>query len=124
MHHLYQSITNCVQSAYPYSQRSLLTTKVSRFLDPIFFGDYPEVMKTRLDSRLPVFSESESLDIKGSADFVGINHYTSFYVTDRPPGSPAPSYFEQYAKDPEVIPQSKSSISLYPSHTNYQNLYH
>ncbi|KAH9079106.1 hypothetical protein Ae201684P_015463 [Aphanomyces euteiches] len=30
------------------------------YADPIYFGDYPEVMKTRLGDRLPKFTEAES----------------------------------------------------------------
>ena len=29
------------------------------------------------ESRLPHFTEEESLEIQGSADFLGFNHYTS-----------------------------------------------
>ncbi|KAM1417510.1 hypothetical protein ACFX1Q_021800 [Malus domestica] len=49
------------------------------FLDPFIFGDYPSSMRRRVGSRLPTFSKSESTLIKGSLDFVGINHYTTFY---------------------------------------------
>lgn len=50
------------------------------FYDPIFFGDYPKSMKDSVGSRLPVFSDDEKLMIKGSADFFGLNHYSSRYV--------------------------------------------
>ncbi|XP_031400385.1 beta-glucosidase 40-like [Punica granatum] len=49
-------------------------------LDPLMFGDYPSSMKTRVGSRLPKFSQSESALVKGSLDFVGINHYTTYYA--------------------------------------------
>ncbi|CAH2063052.1 unnamed protein product, partial [Thlaspi arvense] len=57
-------------------------------LKPLEFGDYPDVMKRSLGSRLPVFSEEESEKVKGSSDFVGIIHYTTLYVRKR---RPAPS---------------------------------
>ncbi|KAL1209088.1 Beta-glucosidase 8 [Cardamine amara subsp. amara] len=50
-------------------------------LKPLVFGDYPDEMKSTLGSRLPVFSEEESEQVKGSSDFVGIIHYQTFYVT-------------------------------------------
>ncbi|KAM3352173.1 hypothetical protein ACQJBY_023810 [Aegilops geniculata] len=53
-------------------------------LDPLVFGDYPQVMKKNVGSRLPTFTEVQSELIKGSLDFIGINHYYSLYVNDRP----------------------------------------
>lgn len=37
-------------------------------------------MKSRAGGRLPTFSASELALVKGSMDFVGINHYTTFYA--------------------------------------------
>lgn len=52
------------------------------FADPIFkSGDYPAVMRERLGRRLPVFTPEESAQLKGSADFMGINFYFAKYVT-------------------------------------------
>ncbi|OAY59393.1 beta-glucosidase 40 [Manihot esculenta] len=50
------------------------------FIEPLLFGDYPSSMKTRVGNRLPLFSKSEAALIKGSLDFVGINHYTTYYA--------------------------------------------
>ena len=47
------------------------------------FGDYPEMMKKNVGSRLPSFTKVQSELIKGSFDFIGINHYYSLYVSDR-----------------------------------------
>ncbi|XP_031269584.1 beta-glucosidase 40-like [Pistacia vera] len=52
------------------------------FLDPVMFGDYPSSMRSRVGSRLPRFSKSEAALVKGSVDFVGINHYTTFYASN------------------------------------------
>lgn len=49
----------------------------------MFFGDYPEVMKQRLGLGLPKFTQEESCLLKGSLDYVGINHYTTWYVTNK-----------------------------------------
>jgi beta-glucosidase len=52
------------------------------FADPIYFGDYPEVMKERVGDRLPHFSDSDKLLLKGSSDFFGLNHYTTLYASE------------------------------------------
>ena len=52
------------------------------FADPVYIGDYPTVMKERLGSRLPTFSEAEKILLKGSSDFFGLNHYTTMYAAD------------------------------------------
>ena len=50
------------------------------FADPIYKGDYPQVMKDRLGKRLPEFTEAEKKMIKGTSDFFGLNHYTTMYA--------------------------------------------
>ncbi|MDX2302089.1 MAG: GH1 family beta-glucosidase [Microscillaceae bacterium] len=55
---------------------------LSWFTDPIYFGDYPEVMKNRVADRLPKFKPEEKALIHGSTDFFGLNHYTTFYAAD------------------------------------------
>lgn len=50
------------------------------FMDPLFFGDYPSSMRKRVGNRLPKFSAAEAALVKGSLDFVGINHYTTYYA--------------------------------------------
>ncbi|XP_050236750.1 beta-glucosidase 40-like [Mercurialis annua] len=52
------------------------------FIEPLILGDYPSSMKSRVKDRLPTFSKSEVALIKGSLDFVGINHYTTFYASE------------------------------------------
>jgi len=63
-------------------------------LHPIYSatGDYPPVMKEWLAkkskeegysrSRLPSFTKEEIEMVKGTWDFLGINHYTTFYVKE------------------------------------------
>ncbi|CAG9581964.1 unnamed protein product [Danaus chrysippus] len=63
------------------------------FANPIFSktGDYPSIMRKRVDSisrrqhftrsRLPTFTKDEIEMIKGSSDFLGLNHYTTYLVT-------------------------------------------
>ena len=52
------------------------------FWDPIFFGDYPQIMKTLVGSRLPAFTKEQSDLIHGSIDILYLNTYTSYYVYD------------------------------------------
>lgn len=54
----------------------------SRILDPLIYGDYPPLMREILGTNLPSFGEDEVELVKGSVDFLGINHYTSFYAID------------------------------------------
>ena len=55
------------------------------YTDPLFTGEYPEMMRSRLGKRLPEFSAEEKKMLIGSADFLGLNHYTSSFVSGRPP---------------------------------------
>ncbi|XP_043725527.1 beta-glucosidase 6-like [Telopea speciosissima] len=48
--------------------------------NPLFLGDYPSSMRSRVGSRLPTFSKDEATLVKGSSDIVGINHYTTYYA--------------------------------------------
>ena len=55
------------------------------FTDPLFTGEYPEMMRERLGKRLQTFSPSEKEMLIGSADFLGLNHYTTMYASGSPP---------------------------------------
>mmetsp|Transcript_16418 Transcript_16418/g.22901 ORF Transcript_16418/g.22901 Transcript_16418/m.22901 type:complete len:801 (-) Transcript_16418:372-2774(-) len=57
------------------------------FAHPVFFGDYPKVMHERIKERLPKFNKSETELLKGSLDFLGLNHYGSHYTMDLKKGS-------------------------------------
>ncbi|KAG7530004.1 Glycoside hydrolase family 1 [Arabidopsis thaliana x Arabidopsis arenosa] len=82
-------------------------------LKPLVFGDYPSEMKRTLGSRLPVFSEEESEQVKGSSDFVGIIHYTTFYVTNRASASIFPIMNQGFFKDMGVYMISTGNSSLF-----------
>ncbi|CAI0416334.1 unnamed protein product [Linum tenue] len=58
------------------------------FMDPIFHGDYPEIMKSYIGSRLPQFSSHQSDLLKGSFDFIGLNYYTASYASNHPQFDP------------------------------------
>eukprot|EP01024_Parvocaulis_polyphysoides_P048989 TRINITY_DN4707_c1_g1_i1.p1 TRINITY_DN4707_c1_g1~~TRINITY_DN4707_c1_g1_i1.p1 ORF type:complete len:565 (-),score=60.07 TRINITY_DN4707_c1_g1_i1:218-1723(-) len=50
------------------------------FADPIFLGKYPQSMVVTLGDSLPPFTAQEREIIKGSSDFFGVNHYSSYAV--------------------------------------------
>ncbi|XP_052191981.1 beta-glucosidase 11-like isoform X2 [Diospyros lotus] len=52
-------------------------------VDPLVFGDYPEIVKKHAGTRIPAFTEHEREQVKGSFDFIGLNHYMTSYVTDK-----------------------------------------
>jgi len=51
------------------------------YADPIYKGDYPQVMRERIGDRLPNFSAEDVALIKDSCDFFGLNHYTTMYAS-------------------------------------------
>ncbi|CAN6468856.1 unnamed protein product [Victoria cruziana] len=53
-------------------------------LHPLVHGDYPESMKKEVGSRLPVFTRTQMNRVKGSTDFIGLNHYSTMYVKHQP----------------------------------------
>ncbi|KDR12524.1 Lactase-phlorizin hydrolase [Zootermopsis nevadensis] len=81
----------------------ILEFNLGWFADPIYSekGDYPDIMKRKIAenskkegyrrSRLPEFSEEEVNYIRGTADFFGLNQYTTNLATFREEG-PTPSY--------------------------------
>jgi beta-glucosidase len=73
--------TNSTANIAAAHRRSIF--QLAWFSDPIYFGDYPREMKELVGDRLPVFSEEQKCRIKGSLDFLGMNHYTSKYFLDR-----------------------------------------
>lgn len=92
------------------------------FADPIFGrkGDYPVVMREQINrnsireglkrSRLPIFSDYWIEKIRGSADFLGLNYYTSRYVEllNMPIGT-NPSYERDTMLKQTVKPEWKQS---------------
>lgn len=47
------------------------------FADPIYLGDYPEVMKQRVAERLPKLTDDDKKLLQSSSDFFGLNHYST-----------------------------------------------
>ncbi|XP_050289326.1 beta-glucosidase 11-like isoform X24 [Quercus robur] len=52
------------------------------YADPLVYGDYPDVMKKNVGSRLPAFTNLESNLVKGSFDFLGLNYYSTLFIKD------------------------------------------
>ncbi|XP_021754801.1 beta-glucosidase 18-like isoform X2 [Chenopodium quinoa] len=55
---------------------------VDWIFDPLIYGNYPALMRKYLGKDLPKFSKEEVELLKGSIDFIGINHYSTFYALD------------------------------------------
>ncbi|GMI72746.1 beta glucosidase 46 [Hibiscus trionum] len=55
---------------------------INWFLDPVVFGRYPPEMQSILGSILPEFSRTDKEMLRQGVDFIGINHYSSYYVHD------------------------------------------
>jgi len=53
---------------------------VGWFADPIWKGDYPSSMRLTCGERLPVFTIDEKELIKDTADFFGLNHFSTAYA--------------------------------------------
>ncbi|XVF41408.1 hypothetical protein PTKIN_Ptkin01aG0277600 [Pterospermum kingtungense] len=51
------------------------------YLRPIYYGDYPAVMRERIGDLLPKFSQEERELLINSLDFLGLNHYTSRFIS-------------------------------------------
>lgn len=56
---------------------------IFRIVNPLVFGDYPGIVKKNAGTRIPAFTNAESKYLKGSIDFLGVNHYATTYIKDR-----------------------------------------
>ncbi|CAO2832914.1 unnamed protein product [Amaranthus hypochondriacus] len=63
------------------TQRALDFT-IGWFMEPLTSGKYPSIMRSIVKDRLPKFTRTESIMIKGSYDFVGLNYYSASYAAD------------------------------------------
>lgn len=51
------------------------------FGDPIWKGDYPDAVKRAAGKALPEFSDAEKALLKRSSDFLGLNHYATYFAS-------------------------------------------
>ncbi|KAI5322155.1 hypothetical protein L3X38_031227 [Prunus dulcis] len=52
------------------------------FMEPLTSGNYPHIMQSLVQGRLPKFTEEQSKLLIESFDFLGLNYYTGFYASD------------------------------------------
>ncbi|XP_029127119.1 cyanogenic beta-glucosidase isoform X3 [Cajanus cajan] len=64
--------------------RRALDFSFAWYLDPITKGEYPKSMRVLVGNRLPKFTREEAMQLKGSFDFLGINHYSTSYAAHAP----------------------------------------
>jgi beta-glucosidase/6-phospho-beta-glucosidase/beta-galactosidase len=83
-------IANCGDFRYPKSEYSRLDQDAAEramlfqwgwFVEPLVFGRYPPVMRKLLGDRLPKFTVAERDKLRGSADFLGLNYYSSLLAS-------------------------------------------
>tara|TARA_B100001248_G_scaffold257483_1_gene240065 strand:- start:2466 stop:3773 length:1308 start_codon:yes stop_codon:yes gene_type:complete len=71
----------------PFNENSIIASNIMMnktlgwFLDPIIRGTYPNVLFENLDFKFK-FSETEQYLLKNSFNFIGINHYTTYYMDE------------------------------------------
>lgn len=66
------------------------------FARPLFQGDYPAVMRERIGNRLPRFTPEQREMLKGSCDFLGVNHYSTHLCEQ-------PAWFKDYGPpEPQI----------------------
>jgi beta-glucosidase len=51
-------------------------------------------MRELVNDRLPTFSSLDSINLKGSLDFVGLNYYTAYYAANANSSSPDPRRYQ------------------------------
>ena len=85
------------------------------YMHPIFSesGNYPQIMIDRIGnvslqqgfskSRLPKFTDYEIARIKGTADYLSLNHYTTVYVTHNDDANSAGFLIPSYEHDMQVV---------------------
>mmetsp|Transcript_22612 Transcript_22612/g.50153 ORF Transcript_22612/g.50153 Transcript_22612/m.50153 type:complete len:510 (+) Transcript_22612:75-1604(+) len=85
-------ISNCGDFRYPLDPESVqdrdaaersMVFQFAWLTDPLVFGDYPAEMRTRLRDRLPQFTIAQRKEMIGSLDFMGLNHYSTMYASER-----------------------------------------
>lgn len=90
------------------------------FIHPIVYGEYPKTMQNIVGNRLPKFTAEEAKMVKGSIDFVGINQYTTYYISDPHLSKPKDLGYQQdwnagfaYAKNGVPVGPRANSYWLY-----------
>ncbi|XP_058073481.1 beta-glucosidase 12-like isoform X11 [Magnolia sinica] len=79
------------KSDYDAAQRAI-DFLLGWFMDPLINGEYPPIMRSYVKNRLPNFTKEQSVMLRGSFDFIGLNYYTSRYAAHVPPHTIRVSY--------------------------------
>jgi hypothetical protein len=82
-------------------------------MEPLHSGTYPPVIVNKVKERLPRFSRSQSLMVKGSYDFVGLNYYTSTYAANIPCPAESQQFSQTIALDLLVSHSIKPCLTFY-----------
>lgn len=75
------------------AQRRAIDWQLSWFMDPICRGHYPATMRKNCEERLPSFTDEEAEEVRGTLDFLGLNHYSTDYVSAKEEQDSKPGYF-------------------------------
>ncbi|XP_052193359.1 beta-glucosidase 12-like [Diospyros lotus] len=90
------------------------------FIHPVVYGDYPRTMRTLVRDRLPKFTAAETLLVKGSYNFIGLNYYTSYYVVHVPfSNKPAHLSFSSDSYTTMSSENTNGSAAGFPVGTSY-----
>ncbi|KAL9368133.1 hypothetical protein Peur_039332 [Populus x canadensis] len=107
-------------SSYRVAASRALAFSYGWFMEPLKSGRYPVEMANYVQERLPQFYEEQSLMLKGSFDFIGIDYCTSTYASDIPCNTENLSYSTGYCVNLTskqngipIGPQAGSSEWLY-----------
>ncbi|CAM8993775.1 unnamed protein product [Rhodiola kirilowii] len=77
---MYEPLTNSIENLKAVNRAFAFNW--GWLLDPLILGDYPLEMRSIHGNDLPSFSPIEMQIVKGSLDFIGVNHYTVLYVNE------------------------------------------
>lgn len=75
-------------------------------MNPFIFGDYPSIMKKAAGTRIPTFTKYEANLVNGSVDFIGLNHYTTVSVKDKP------SSIEKHSRNFDADVEAEISLAV------------
>ncbi|GKV46779.1 hypothetical protein SLEP1_g53747 [Rubroshorea leprosula] len=73
------------------------------YLHPLYYGDYPQVMREKLGNRLPKFSEEDKELLRNTMDFVGLNQYSARFIAHAADGPEEVSFYKD--QEIEIIAQ-------------------
>jgi beta-glucosidase len=61
--------------------RRVYSESADLFLDPLIYGEYPQLLFDWLGPQKPIILDGDMELIKGTVDFIGLNYYKSYAVT-------------------------------------------